>query len=1456
MSSKNRDEFSKETKRLLERGAGGFCSYPGCRQRTSGSKSDGKGAINVGVAAHICAAAPGGPRYDSTMSSAERRSPENGIWLCANHARAADSGDPAFTVEEMRRWKQDALAESFHGVTGHPIEAVGVAKKTPEDETRARVRAAAEADLETFRNSRRWSPAAIGRTVDIEELNESVNTSTLAKGLTTLGDLVLVAPPGMGKTTILFQIAESVLEGKYGSPIVVPLGNWAANDESLIDSILSRRAFHTIARGDFESVAAKPGVYLLLDGWNELDKASQRRAAAEIERLQRELPDLRIVATTREQRLNAPIGDRRVRLQSLSEREQMEIARALRGAAGEGIVEQAWRTAGVRELVTIPLYLTTLLALPEDVPFPTTKEEVLRRFVARHEEDYQRREALEEVTDGTHARYLQALAETATRTANTTMGDAIARRAVSDAAAALEDEGQIADRPKQSAVLDALVNHHLLIHEKESHGYAFQHQQFQEWYASHFVEGLMEKSVTNDDAREKLKAEVLDRRGWEESILFACERLARGDEGQQETCATATLAALEVDPMLAAEMIWRSSEGVWQHVAPCVEDFVRRWHTPGKVDRAVRFMIISGREEFSEHVWPLITDEDDQVHLRALRAGTQFRPTVLGRDAALRIERLSPELRQNILQEIAMYGRIDGLEFAANIGKSDPAPEVRAKVAEALAFRAAYRHVADVLRNAGDKTFDLLSHQTLLDHIADEKVRRRLSAARESERRKGVPAHTRLRRLVYERGGEDRSTEVATIIGEMEIEERDRHGDSVIYLASERYPRAVAEGMLQRVRNGRSLPYRATKYMEAGRFSLEDECLLNVALDCEHPRNARAEAAASVLGPECVGRLIDRMGELEAQARETEKESAKKTRDAHTAIEDRICCAQPGHVLAAIESRAREANNENIEDFSNLLTRYGSRNDLHGRVFDDAARTKIVQLAKDWGERLLSSGDATRRELASIAALAEYAPSGDLVPVLERLLDEEHRLLRGFQEQAGDDGGQQSEATQEAHVRWDYQYEHAFARICCPESTALMQELLRNEEFSRSAARVLAAHWRSRSEPGEEKGWPRPPVFARVAEKRAAREAKPEATSEEAEAIFGAVEELMRADSTDTHKRCAVELAIIACALPHGERDETISRVMADAGPKRKLALLTRLVLAGEAIDVEHVAQGIDDIIEHETRTGHWVSGEDRTLQQWLRLLPFTTGLSRTIEIVRTLPEPHRTPYALEELLAALEDAPGDDVEEIIFELAEAEPSLYVDRSWLDAVFARETRSAATRLLDLASQGAFHGGGNTGDHDIYTRLASLIDKFPDLRGHLYELFENAIGGPGMRMLAQTIAENPDEEGLMRLMQLDIEHKHARTAWLAIERVVTRREPVENSNESYHVLPVAASEVRRKLLARTRDGGPDDIAARYLNEIDEFRDQFGTDESEPRHPDLASRKTWPIADKRKDTPNTA
>src|SRR5581483_8558642 len=121
-------------------------------------------------------------------------------------------------------------------------------------------------------------------------------------------------------------------------------------------------------------------------------------------------------------------------------------------------------------------------------------------------------------------------------------------------------------------------------------GYSFQHQQFQEWYASHWVERRIIAEVANPKDREALKTEVFNFPAWEEAILFAVERLARGDADQHTACGRAIVAAFEVDPILAAEMIFRSADEVWAQIADTVQGLVARWHAPGKVDRAFRFM--------------------------------------------------------------------------------------------------------------------------------------------------------------------------------------------------------------------------------------------------------------------------------------------------------------------------------------------------------------------------------------------------------------------------------------------------------------------------------------------------------------------------------------------------------------------------------------------------------------------------------------------------------------------------------------------------------------------------------------------------------------------------------------------------------------------------------------------------------------------------------------------------
>lgn len=109
-----RDEFLATIKTTLAKRAGNHCSNPTCRASTSGpDPSAPDRALSTGRAAHICAASPGGPRYDPSQSPAERRSIHNAIHLCITCADLVDqNGGTSATAEALRKWKLDREAEA------------------------------------------------------------------------------------------------------------------------------------------------------------------------------------------------------------------------------------------------------------------------------------------------------------------------------------------------------------------------------------------------------------------------------------------------------------------------------------------------------------------------------------------------------------------------------------------------------------------------------------------------------------------------------------------------------------------------------------------------------------------------------------------------------------------------------------------------------------------------------------------------------------------------------------------------------------------------------------------------------------------------------------------------------------------------------------------------------------------------------------------------------------------------------------------------------------------------------------------------------------------------------------------------------------------------------------------------------------------------------------------------
>ena len=117
----NRDDFSRSVARDLAASAGYQCSNPDCRRGTSGPRANSAKPASNGVAAHICAAAPGGARYESSMTAEERSANANGIWLCNACSRQIDSDVDGHPVKLLQEWRRSAEADAKRRMVVRPL---------------------------------------------------------------------------------------------------------------------------------------------------------------------------------------------------------------------------------------------------------------------------------------------------------------------------------------------------------------------------------------------------------------------------------------------------------------------------------------------------------------------------------------------------------------------------------------------------------------------------------------------------------------------------------------------------------------------------------------------------------------------------------------------------------------------------------------------------------------------------------------------------------------------------------------------------------------------------------------------------------------------------------------------------------------------------------------------------------------------------------------------------------------------------------------------------------------------------------------------------------------------------------------------------------------------------------------------------------------------------------------
>lgn len=188
-TSSSRDDFKVKTKRTLCHRVGSLCSNPDCRRLTTGPHTEPDKHTGLGEASHIHGASPKGPRYLESQTEEERGGSGNGIWLCTYCAKLVDRDEERYPAILLREWRGTAEAAA-------QLEQARVAKASDFDALQQMSRELL-AWPQGFPDERWLLRPQIQVLIDHAE--QAPDQA-----------LMLLGPPGSGKSALLAKFAEEV----------------------------------------------------------------------------------------------------------------------------------------------------------------------------------------------------------------------------------------------------------------------------------------------------------------------------------------------------------------------------------------------------------------------------------------------------------------------------------------------------------------------------------------------------------------------------------------------------------------------------------------------------------------------------------------------------------------------------------------------------------------------------------------------------------------------------------------------------------------------------------------------------------------------------------------------------------------------------------------------------------------------------------------------------------------------------------------------------------------------------------------------------------------------------------------------------------------------------------------------------------------------------------------------
>jgi hypothetical protein len=700
----------------------------------------------------------------------------------------------------------------------------------------------------------------------------------------------------------------------------------------------------------------------------------------------------------------------------------------------------------------------------------------------------------------------------------------------------------------------------------------------------------------------------------------------------------------------------------------------------------------------------------------------------------------------------------------------------------------------------------------------------------------------------------DISADIADSIASPDFPVRNDRAIMAILDARKTHAASVREGLLRRIAARLELPYGVDDLLQDG-LVVDEGSIADLALDTTAPQRFGA-GAYRVVGPKTVGRLIDRLLALDEELHRDPNATRGRERQQdwvqHGRLRDAVVLARQDVFLQALLERAGTNQLQCIVILSDLLAAHGRQEHGQRLIVDHNTKPALMAAINGWITAMLASPSATRHQFSNVVRAIERFPDASfangLRQMLERDLSDREKARAAYLS-----APRRGPLSPDLSHSYTLDYQTAFAAIGGAEVIAILKEYLTDLRFGACAAAALYMIWTQENVPAKERQFMVRYDYSRARELRRQRQEAPEKmpTSDFAEAIFAAVRSLGKSDADEASRMQALALATTGLGLPHGDKRSEIDALLALPRPSAvKQRLLIGAAMVGEIVPADALINGFRELLET-GKSQSWRLAEDRgELMGWIELFPFSDRPEAVFAVLDDLPEGYRYPRSMERLLSAIAKSPHPAILDVLIKLGEWDEKLQADHRWLDALMELKTEDSALVLLNLIYEGRLTGRRLFESHRITNRLATAAEEFPAVRTKMVENYERMGRSQGKVLLEGALIELTDPKIILLLIggyakdgrPYDDGMAHA------IRQVALGRRSIEGwAAGAYEEFSVSLAGLRKDLfgIATTEGDARAVLAKQCLDEIETLRDEYGRIDDEPRHPDIASGKEWPL-----------